>query len=65
MRFKRWRKFWVVVTAGDQHRANAANCLRLAQDAPDDANRALYLMMAEAWRALAEREDARAVEKRK
>jgi hypothetical protein len=41
------------------HRQNAAACLRLAQNAPDDASRALYLMMAEAWRALAEKEDSR------
>jgi hypothetical protein len=50
------------VTTAETHRENAAACLQLAQNAPDDASRALYLMMAEAWRALAEKEDSGGVD---
>lgn len=53
------QEFGGVVTTAETHRENAAACLQLAQNAPDDSSRALYLMMAEAWRALAEKEDSR------
>jgi hypothetical protein len=53
------QEFGVVVTTAERHRENAAACLQLAQNAPDGASRALYLMMAEAWPALAEKEDSR------
>ena len=36
------------MTTAETHRENAAACLQLPQNAPDDASRALYLMMAEA-----------------
>jgi hypothetical protein len=46
------------VTKADEHRERAAACLRLAQEASDDKSRSLYLMMAEAWHALAEKAEA-------
>jgi hypothetical protein len=51
--------FGVVVATSDEHRELAAACLRLAQEASDEHSRSLYLKMAEAWHALAEREEAR------
>jgi hypothetical protein len=47
------------IMVSDKHREYAASCLRLAQNAPDEESRSLYLMMAEAWRALAERAETR------
>lgn len=47
------------VSTADKHREWAAACLRLAQNATDDESRSLYLMMAEAWRALAEKSESR------
>jgi hypothetical protein len=46
------------VTKADEHRERAVACLRFAQEAPDDNSRYLYLMMAEAWHALAEKAEA-------
>ena len=46
------------MTKAEEHRERAADCLRLAQEASDDQSRSLYLVMAEAWHALAEKEEA-------
>jgi hypothetical protein len=40
------------------YRYFAAECLKLAQIANDEANRVLFLQMARAWFALAQREEA-------
>jgi hypothetical protein len=47
------------VPTAEKYREWAAACLRLAQTAKDDESRSLYLKMAEAWRALAEKNEAR------
>ena len=46
------------MTKAEDHRELAAACLRLAQETSDDHSRSLYLMMADAWHALAEKEEA-------
>jgi hypothetical protein len=56
--FGGYGNFGDVVTKADEHRERAAACLRLAQEASDDKSRSLYLMMAEAWHALAEKAEA-------
>jgi hypothetical protein len=48
-----------IMAQSDKHREYAASCLRLAQNAPDEQSRSLYLMMAEARRALAEKAKTR------
>jgi hypothetical protein len=40
------------------YRHFAAECLKLARTADDEANRALFPQMARAWFALAQREEA-------
>lgn len=50
--------FGAAVPKADEHRDRAAACLRLAQEASDDQSRSLYLLMAEAWHALAEKVEA-------
>jgi hypothetical protein len=42
--------------AGD-YRRFAAECLKLGQTADDEAKRALFLQMARAWLALAQRDE--------
>jgi hypothetical protein len=51
-------EFGANVSTADQHRKWAATCLELAQKATDDKARSLYLLMAEAWHALAEKAEA-------
>jgi hypothetical protein len=41
-------------SASEQYRQYAAECLRIAQDTNDPAQRARLLQMAEAWKRLAE-----------
>jgi hypothetical protein len=43
------------MAAADEYRGYAAECLRLAQEAKTDEDRARLLRMAQAWRDLAER----------
>jgi hypothetical protein len=43
----------------ERYRRYALRCLRLAQVTSHDGDRALLLQMAEAWRHLAERAEAR------
>jgi hypothetical protein len=50
--------FGAAVTKAEEHRDRAAACLRLAQEASDDQSRSLFLLMAEAWHALAEKAEA-------
>jgi hypothetical protein len=42
-----------------QYRRYARECLQLAQQAVDETDRAVLLQMAEMWRRLAERHEAR------
>jgi len=43
----------------DEYRRYASECVRLAQHTSGTAEKALLLQMAETWRRLAERADAR------
>jgi hypothetical protein len=43
----------------DEYRRFAAECLKMAQTAEEEQNRATFLQMARVWFALAEREEAR------
>ena len=45
------------MTRSDEYRRFAAECLQLAQIAEDEAKQALFLQMARAWFALAQREE--------
>jgi hypothetical protein len=47
------------VATAEEHRERAAVCLRFAQEASDEHTRSLYLTMAEAWHALAEKLETR------
>jgi hypothetical protein len=53
------------MTVGDGYRKCAADCVWLAQKIQDSADKALLLEMAEAWRRLAERAEAREAESNK
>jgi len=44
----------------ERYRCYAADCLKMAQSAANDADKALLLQMAETWRQLAERAEAKA-----
>jgi len=43
------------MATAEEYRGYAAECLRLAQEAKTDEDRARLLQMAQAWRDLAER----------
>ena len=47
------------MTSSEVYRQWAAACLDLAQRVPDEQSRATYLQMAESWRELAEKAEAR------
>jgi hypothetical protein len=42
----------------EDYRRFAAECLNLAQTAADEAKRALFLQMAQAWLSLAQKEES-------
>jgi hypothetical protein len=46
------------LSRSDDYRRFAAECLKLAQSADDETRRSLFLQMAQAWLALAQREEA-------
>lgn len=43
-----------MISASDQYRQYAAECLRIAQETNDSAQKVRLLEMAEAWKSLAE-----------
>jgi hypothetical protein len=45
------------MSSSTSYRNYAQNCLRMAQNAPDDADRPLWLTMAQSWLRLAEHAD--------
>ena len=47
------------MSRSDEYRRFAAECLKMAQTAEEEQNRATFLQMARVWFALAEREEAR------
>jgi hypothetical protein len=47
------------MSLADQYRRHAAECVRLAQLINDPAEKALLLQMAETWKRVAERAEAR------
>jgi hypothetical protein len=47
------------MSRSDEYRRFAAECLKMAQTAEEEKNRATFLQMARMWFALAEREEAR------
>jgi hypothetical protein len=47
------------MSRSDEDRRFAAECLKMAQTAEEEQNRATFLQMAPVWFALAEREEAR------
>jgi hypothetical protein len=47
------------MSRSDDYRRFAAECLKMAQTAEEEQNRATFLQMARVWFALAEREEAR------
>jgi hypothetical protein len=47
------------MSRSDEYRRFAAECLKMAQTAEEEQNRATFLQMARMWFALAEREEAR------
>ena len=53
----RWRHS-ACKSRSDDYRRFAAECLKLAQSADDETRRSLFLQMAQAWLALAQREEA-------
>lgn len=53
-----WGKWGLRGMARAEDYRFAAECLKLGQTAEDKANRALFLQMARAWLALAQREEA-------
>jgi hypothetical protein len=46
------------LSRADEYRSYAAECVRLAQRAANDEDRARLLTMAQAWRELADKRDA-------
>jgi hypothetical protein len=44
----------------ERYRCYAADCLKVGRSAANDADKALLLQMAETWRRLAERAEAKA-----
>jgi hypothetical protein len=44
----------------ERYRCYAADCLKVCRSAANDADKALLLQMAETWRRLAERAEAKA-----
>jgi hypothetical protein len=51
------RGLFPVVNRSDEYRRFAAECLKIAQAAEDEKQRALFLQMARAWLALAQKDD--------
>jgi hypothetical protein len=47
------------MSRSNEYRQFAAECLKMAQTAEEEQNRAIFLQMARVWFALAEREEAR------
>jgi hypothetical protein len=45
------------MSRAEDYRRFAAECLKLVQSAEDEAKRALFLQMARAWLALAQKEE--------
>ena len=50
----------VTVSGSDEYRRFAAECLKIAQAAEDEQRRAIFLQMARAWLALAQKDEANA-----
>jgi len=48
------------LSKSDNYRRFAAECLKLARSADDETRRSLFLQMAQAWLALAQKEEAAA-----
>jgi hypothetical protein len=46
-----------VLNRSDEYRRFAAECLKIGQAAEDEKQRALFLQMARAWLALAQKDD--------
>jgi len=50
----------VTVSKSDEYRRFAAECLKIGQAAEDEQQRAIFLQMARAWLALAQKDEANA-----
>jgi hypothetical protein len=48
------------MSRSDEYRRFAAECLKMARTAEDEQNRAMFLQMAQAWFALAQKDESNA-----